>query len=112
MDFKIRIFVFINPEQMTQEYMISVLVVSTIIIQTKTTNPKMDVTWHANGHNFTHIAYMTDNHSMDFGLFYGTFYVEVGNFSGPKLEGKNKAIYLIFSMKKKRKDFVWKMGIF
>ena len=28
-------------------------------------------------------------HSMNFGLFYGTFCVEVGNFSGPKLEGKN-----------------------
>ena len=26
---------------------------------------------------------------MDFGLFYGTFYVEVGNFSGPKLGGKD-----------------------
>ena len=28
-------------------------------------------------------------HSMNFGQFYGTFYVEVCNFSGPKLEGKN-----------------------
>ena len=28
-------------------------------------------------------------HSMIFWHFYGTFYVEVGNFSGPKLEGKN-----------------------
>ena len=28
-------------------------------------------------------------HSTNFGLFYGTFYVEVGNFSGLKLEGKN-----------------------
>ena len=28
-------------------------------------------------------------HSMNFGIFYGTFYVEVGNFSSPKLEGKN-----------------------
>ena len=30
-------------------------------------------------------------HSMNFGLFYGTFYVEAGSFSGPKLEGKNTA---------------------
>ena len=27
--------------------------------------------------------------SMNFRQFYGNFYVEVGKFSGPKLEGKN-----------------------
>ena len=27
--------------------------------------------------------------SMSFGKFYGTYYVEVCNFSGPNLEGKN-----------------------
>ena len=35
----------------------------------------------------SHIPWIS--HSMDFGLFYGTFYIEVDNFSGPKLEGKN-----------------------
>ena len=34
-----------------------------------------------------HIPWIS--HSMHFGLFYGTFYVEVGIFSGPELEGKN-----------------------
>ena len=34
-----------------------------------------------------HIPWIS--HSMNFGKLYGTFYVEVGNFSGPKLEGKN-----------------------
>ena len=28
-------------------------------------------------------------HSMNYGQLYGTFCVEVGNLSGPKLEGKN-----------------------
>ena len=43
--------------------------------------------------------------SINFGLFYGTLYVEVGNFSGPKLEGKNSHC-LIFLLKKKRKAFL------
>ena len=41
-------------------------------------------------------------HSMNFGLFYGTFYVEVGNFSGPKLEGKIPLIVIFVEEKKKR----------
>ena len=51
------------------------------------------------------------HHSMKFGLFYGNFYVELGNSSGPKLEGQN-TIALFASLKKKRKDFLWKMGKF
>ena len=49
-------------------------------------------------------------HSMDFGLFYGTFYVEVGNFSGPKLGGKIPLLDIFVEEKKKR--FFWKIGIF
>ena len=41
-------------------------------------------------------------HSMDFGLFYGTFYVEVGNFSGPKLEGKISLLDIFVEEKRKR----------
>ena len=41
-------------------------------------------------------------HSMNFGLFYGAFYVEVGNFSGPKLEGKNTTAWYFCWRKKKR----------
>ena len=50
-------------------------------------------------------------HSMNFGLFYGTFYVEVGNFSGPKLEGKNTTAWY-FRWRKKEKIFFGKWAYF
>ena len=40
-------------------------------------------------------------HSMNFGQFYGTFYVEVGNFSVPELEGKNSTAHIFIEEKKK-----------
>ena len=39
---------------------------------------------------------------MNFGLFQGTFYVEVGKFSGPKLEGKIPLLDIFVEEKKKR----------
>ena len=49
-------------------------------------------------------------HSMNFLLFYGTFYVEVGNFSAPKLEGKIPLLDIF--VEEKRKYFLLKTGIF
>ena len=45
---------------------------------------------------------------MNFGLFYGTFYVEVSNFSGPKLEGKIPLLDI--SVEEKEKIFSLENG--
>ena len=55
-----------------------------------------------------HITWIS--HSMNLGIFYDTFYVEVGNFSGPKLEGKIPLLDIF--VEEKTKDYFWKMGIF
>ena len=57
------------------------------------------------------IYWIVKIHSMDLGLFYGTFYVEVGNFSGPKLEGKNTTAWY-FRWRKKEKIFFGKRASF
>ena len=44
-------------------------------------------------------------HSMNFGLFYGTFYVEVGNFSRAKLEEKIPLLDILVEEKKIRLFF-------
>ena len=54
---------------------------------------------------------MSIPHYMNFGLFYGTFYVEVGNFSGPKLEGKNTTAWY-FRWRKKEKILFGKWAYF
>ena len=48
---------------------------------------------------------------MNFGLFYGTFYVEVGNISGPKLGGKNTTAWF-FTWRKKEKILFGKWVFF
>ena len=53
-----------------------------------------------------HIPWIS--HSMHFGLFYGTFYVEVCNFSGPKLE--EKIPLLDISVEEKKKIFCLENG--
>ena len=50
------------------------------------------------------------SHPMNFGLFYGTFYLEVGNFSGPKLEGKIPLLDIFVEEKKGK--FSLEMGFF
>ena len=45
-----------------------------------------------------HIPWIS--HSMSFGLFYGTFYVEVGNFSRAKLEEKIPLLDIFVEEKK------------
>ena len=44
-------------------------------------------------------------HSMNFLLFYGTFYVELGKFSAPKLEGKIPLLDIFVEEKEKSFSF-------